>query len=85
MALPQDFRPMTVRESKQAEFLLFDNCPWQLIEQIGVINTQIAEQVTAILGQSEYRTQLCCRCRAKREEMLAMNYQDRIWHRSNSS
>ena len=52
----RDFRNMTIKEGKQAEFLLFDDCPWQLIERIGVINTQMAQQVTAILEQSGYKT-----------------------------
>jgi hypothetical protein len=52
----RDFRNMTIREGKQAEFLLFDDYPWQLIERIGVINTQVAQQVTAILEQSGYQT-----------------------------
>jgi ssDNA thymidine ADP-ribosyltransferase, DarT len=51
-----DFRTMIIREGKQAEFLLFDNCPCQLIERIGVINVQIAQQVTAILEQSGHKT-----------------------------
>ena len=52
----RDFRNMTIKEGKQAEFLLFDDCPWQLIERIGVINTQMTQQVTAILEQSGYKT-----------------------------
>ena len=47
---------MTIKEGKQAEFLLFDDCPCQLIERIGVINTQMAQQVTAILEQSGHKT-----------------------------
>jgi hypothetical protein len=25
---------MTIKEGKQAEFLLFDDCPWQLISRL---------------------------------------------------
>lgn len=52
----QDFRNAIIKEGKQAEFLLFGDCPWQLIERIGVIDTRTAEQATAILGQSGHRT-----------------------------
>jgi hypothetical protein len=52
----RDFRNMTIREGKQAEFLVFNDCPWQLIERIGVINAPMAEQVTVMLGQSGYHT-----------------------------
>lgn len=52
----RDFRNMIIKEGKQAEFLLFDDCPCQLIERIGVINAPMAQQVTAILEQSDYKT-----------------------------
>ena len=34
---------------RQAEFLVYENCPWSLIQEIGVINKTIAEQVQLIL------------------------------------
>jgi hypothetical protein len=52
----QDFRDMAIKEGKQAEFLLFDTCPWQLIERIGVIDTQTEQRVTAMIRQTGHRT-----------------------------
>jgi hypothetical protein len=52
----RDFRPMVIKEGKQAEFLLFDACPWHLIERIGVIDAQTAQRVTAMIRQTGYRT-----------------------------
>lgn len=47
----RDFRDSVIKEGKQAEFLLFDTCPWQLIEGIGVIDVQIEQRVTAMIQQ----------------------------------
>jgi hypothetical protein len=52
----QDFRPMAINEGKQAEFLLFDTCPWHLIERIGVIDAQIEQRVMAMIRQTGHRT-----------------------------
>ncbi|TSA07418.1 MAG: DUF4433 domain-containing protein [Deltaproteobacteria bacterium] len=51
----RDFRDSIIKEGKQAEFLLFDNCPWKLIERIGVIDEQIERQVIAIIRQNRYK------------------------------
>ncbi len=48
----RDFRDRMVQEGKQAEFLLHENCPWHLIEKIGVIDAQIARQVEVIVRQA---------------------------------
>lgn len=45
-----DFRDAKVKESKQAEFLLFDVFPWTLIEKIGTINSTIATKVQTALA-----------------------------------
>jgi hypothetical protein len=34
---------------RQAEFLIHDSCPWELVTEIGVQNQQIAENVLKIL------------------------------------
>lgn len=52
----RDFRPAAIKESKQAEFLLFDACPWQLIDHIGVIDTQTEQRVTAMIRQAGHQT-----------------------------
>ncbi|MBN2375274.1 MAG: DUF4433 domain-containing protein [Sedimentisphaerales bacterium] len=46
------FRDMLVKEEKQAEFLVHESFPWQLIEKIGVYNNRSKVQVIAMLGNS---------------------------------
>ena len=50
-----DFRDSMIKEGKQAEFLVFDEFPWRFIEQIGVIDQQIAEQVAPLVSQAVYQ------------------------------
>jgi len=45
-----DFRDFVIKDGKQAEFLLFERFPWELIKTIGVINDPVAGQVQAALG-----------------------------------
>ena len=45
-----DFRDMIIKEGKQAEFLMFESFPWELIEKIGVQNEQIRDQVVQKIG-----------------------------------
>jgi hypothetical protein len=45
-----DFRDFVIKDGKQAEFLLFEWFPWELIKTIGVINDPVAGQVQAALG-----------------------------------
>jgi hypothetical protein len=50
-----DFGSMTVKEGKQAEFLLHESFPWELIERIGVSDTLVAGQVNEALRHAEHR------------------------------
>lgn len=43
-----DFRDMVTKEGKQAEFLVYESFPWNLVERIGVIDEKIGEQVRSI-------------------------------------
>lgn len=45
----------TVRDGKQAEFLLYDSFPWHLVEKIGVLNDQMKARVDAVLNQGSHR------------------------------
>jgi hypothetical protein len=48
-----DFRPADVKEAKQAEFLVQESFPWQLIERIGVHAQGIATRAsTAMQGMA---------------------------------
>jgi hypothetical protein len=50
-----DFRPMQVREGKQAEFLVYKLLPWELIECIGVKDADIEQQVNDILRDVRHK------------------------------
>ena len=45
-----DFRDMLIKEGKQAEFLVYESFPWELVEKIGVCNRRIKDQVIEKLG-----------------------------------
>jgi len=45
-----DFRDPTIKEGKQAEFLIHESFPWQLVERIGVQNSAAAQQVRAAVA-----------------------------------
>ncbi len=42
---------MDRQRRKQAEFLIFQSCPWMLIQEIGVLNTRAKVRVEAILSE----------------------------------
>lgn len=44
------------KEGKQAEFLLYDACPVDLIERIGVMDAQMEHQVTEIIDRAQLDT-----------------------------
>lgn len=44
-----------VKERKQAEFLVEQSFPWELIEHIGVIDEKIAERVASLLREASHR------------------------------
>lgn len=50
-----DFRDPLVKEGKQAEFLIYNICPWHLVEKIGVLNQTIHNQVNAILRDVQHK------------------------------
>lgn len=50
-----DWRDPDVKEGKQAEFLVEESFPWELIERIGVINPQVAQRVTNAISAAHHR------------------------------
>jgi hypothetical protein len=50
-----DFRDMMVKESKQAEFLVYESFPWELIEKIGVREMATARTVAHALSDSHHQ------------------------------
>lgn len=47
-----------VRERKQAEFLVAESFPWELVERIGVIDKETAEQVANAIRNADHRPQI---------------------------
>jgi hypothetical protein len=50
-----DWRDPDVKEAKQAEFLVEKSFPWELVERIGVMDADIAKQVTDILDMADHQ------------------------------
>ncbi len=50
-----DFRDLSVKEGKQAEFLVFEAFPWNLVERIGVVDRIVLDSARGILSQAEHR------------------------------
>ena len=51
-----DFREPQIKEGKQAEFLLSEWFPWQLVERVGVYNNSTCVQVQGILLEQAQST-----------------------------
>jgi len=50
-----DFRDPAIKEGKQAEFLMHESFPWNMVEKIGVINRTIQQQVVAAIAGAAHR------------------------------
>jgi len=50
-----DWRDPIVKDRKQAEFLVEESFPWNLIERIGVIDDATAHLVAAVIGEAKHR------------------------------
>jgi hypothetical protein len=50
-----DFRDMTVREGKQAEFLVYESFPWTLVEAIGVLDAAIRQEAEEALAGAAHK------------------------------
>jgi len=50
-----DFRPADVKEGKQAEFLVHESFPWQLVERVGVISQGVGSQVVNAIRGAAHR------------------------------
>ena len=51
----RDFRSPAVKEGKQAEFLVCDKFPWELVEHVGVFDQNRLELVTEALVTSTHQ------------------------------
>lgn len=50
-----NFREASVKEGKQAEFLLWDFFPWHLVQRVGVSHTSVQTKVMGILANASHR------------------------------
>jgi len=50
-----DFRDPEVKEAKQAEFLVYERFPWDLVVRIGVYSASVRSQVEAVLETASHR------------------------------
>ena len=50
-----DFSSASIKEGKQAEFLVYESFPWSWVEKIGVANQMVLQQVQAVLAESEHQ------------------------------
>lgn len=50
-----DWRDRDIQEGKQAEFLMEESFPWELIECIGVINAEVAQQVATLISGADHQ------------------------------
>lgn len=50
-----DFRAQSVKEGKQAEFLLHGSFPWTLVTEVGVHSAAVAAQAATAIGSAAHR------------------------------
>lgn len=50
-----DWRSDETKEAKQAEFLVYQCLPWRLVSRIGVISSQIGNQVIQAISSASYK------------------------------
>jgi hypothetical protein len=50
-----DFRDSRVREGKEAEFLVKQLVPWELVERVGAHSEKVAEEAAVAVGAGDHR------------------------------
>jgi len=50
-----DFRDAKIKEGKQAEFLIHEFFPWNLVDRIGVIDEKKQNDVTSVVGNANHQ------------------------------
>jgi hypothetical protein len=51
----RDWRDPLVKEAKQAEFLILDSLPWDLVQEVGVIDRRTLGRVSHIIENASYK------------------------------
>ncbi|BAC91311.1 glr3370 [Gloeobacter violaceus PCC 7421] len=49
-----DFRDATIKEGKQAEFLLFESFPLTFVDRVGVFDSQVEQQIESLFEGTKY-------------------------------
>lgn len=57
----QQWSAPTVKDAKQAEFLVEESLPWDLIERIGVQNERVQSQVSEALVEASHQPEVVIR------------------------
>jgi hypothetical protein len=53
-----DFRSRAVREGKQAEFLVHEYFPWELVERLGVLSATVAGMAKVAMAAGTHRPRI---------------------------
>jgi hypothetical protein len=53
-----NWRDPDIKEGKQAEFLIEESFPWELVELVGVISDHVAEQVAEAIQNVTHQPQV---------------------------
>ena len=56
--IARDWRPQEIKEAKQAEFLVYEKVPWNLVSQIGVRSRNMGHRVLSVIGSVAHRPQV---------------------------
>jgi hypothetical protein len=51
----RDFRQPDIKEGKQAEFLIYQSFPWNLVDQVGVYSRVVGQQVVRAMQGADHR------------------------------
>lgn len=50
-----DWRDPIIKDGKQAEFLVYESFPWELVERIGVMDARMEQRVNEVLRKAEHK------------------------------
>ena len=53
--IERDWQPQEIKEAKQAEFLVYEKVPWNLVSRIGVRSLNMGHRVLSIIGSVAHR------------------------------
>jgi hypothetical protein len=53
-----DFRTADVKEGKQAEFLVHQSLPWELVERVGVLSPEVAQRAANAIHGAVHRPRI---------------------------